>query len=104
MNELLVYQSEDGALSLNVAVKEQSIWLTQQQMAELFDTKRPAITKHLGNVFKSDELVENSVCSILELTASDGKNYKTKHYNLDAVISVGYRVNSKRATQFRLIY
>lgn len=68
----------------------------------LFGTKRPAITKHLNNIFKSGELKQNAVCSILEHTAADGKKYKTAFYNLDAVISVGYRVNSKRATQFRI--
>ena len=71
------------------------------EIAELFETKRQAITKHLKNIFQSGELNENSVCSILELTASDGKSYKTKTYNLDAIISVGYRVNSKNATLFR---
>lgn len=101
MDELQIYQSEDGALSIDVRVDNETIWLTQSQMAELFDTKRPAITKHLGNIFKSDELPESSVCSILELTAADGKVYRTKHYNLDAIVSVGYRVNSKKATSFR---
>ena len=71
-------------------------------MAELFGVQRPAITKHLGNIFKENELDENSVSSILEHTAEDGKNYKTKYFNLDAIISVGYRVNSTQATQFRI--
>ena len=75
--------------------------MTQDQIAVLFGTQRPAITKHLNNIFKSSELSENSVSSILEHTAQDGKVYKVKFYNLDAIISVGYRVNSKRATQFR---
>ena len=75
--------------------------MTQAQIAELFGTGRQAITKHLKNIFSSEELEENSVCSILELTASDGKVYKTKVYNLDAILSVGYRVNSKNATLFR---
>ena len=77
------------------------LWLTQQQIADLFGTKRPAITKHLGNIFKSGELNQNSVSSILEHTASDGKVYRTQFYNLDAIISVGYRVNSINATAFR---
>lgn len=78
------------------------MWLTQAQIAILFGTKRPAITKHLINIFKTCELEKNSVCSILEHTASDGKKYKTQFYNLDAIITVGYRVNSFRATQFRI--
>ena len=82
-------------------IEDETVWLTQAQIAELFETKRQAITKHLKNIFQSGELNENSVCSILELTASDGKSYKTKTYNLDAIISVGYRVNSKNATLFR---
>ena len=77
------------------------MWLTQQQIADLFGTKRPAITKHLNNIFNSGELDKDSVSSILEHTAADGKTYKTSFYNLDAIISVGYRVNSIRATQFR---
>lgn len=99
--ETLIYQSEDGALQLPVALEHETVWLSQAQMAELFGTQRPAITKHLRNIFKSAELSENAVCSILEHTAEDGKNYQTKFYNLDAIISVGYRVNSRHATLFR---
>jgi len=76
--------------------------LTQEQISLLFGTQRPAITKHLNNILKEGELKKKSVSSILEHTAKDGKKYKTKFYNLDAIISVGYRVNSKRATQFRV--
>lgn len=101
MDDLQVYQGDDGALTLNVAVNEDSIWLTQQQMADLFDTKRPAITKHLGNIYKSGELEKESTSSKMEHMAQHGQTYKTQLYNLDAIISVGYRVNSKRATQFR---
>jgi death-on-curing family protein len=78
------------------------VWLSQQQMADLFGTKRQAISKHLKNIFTARELIEDSVCSILEHTAQDGKTYKTKFYCLDAVISVGYRVNSQKATEFRI--
>ena len=78
-----------------------TVWLSQAQIADLFGTKRPAITKHLSNIFKNNELRKDSVCSILEHTAADGKRYKTQYYNLDAIISVGYRVNSVNATQFR---
>ena len=91
----------DESVRMEVRIEDETVWLTQAQIAELFETKRQAITKHLKNIFQSGELNENSVCSILELTASDGKSYKTKTYNLDAIISVGYRVNSKNATLFR---
>lgn len=98
--EIILYQP-DESVRMEVRIEDETVWLTQAQIAELFETKRQAITKHLKNIFQSDELNENSVCSILELTASDGKSYKTKTYNLDAIISVGYRVNSKNATLFR---
>ena len=99
-SEIVLHQPE-GAVSLEVRLENETVWLTQQQISELFGTGRQAITKHLKNIFASNELDENSVCSILELTAADGKNYKTKVYNLDAILSVGYRVNSKNATLFR---
>ena len=99
-NEIILYKP-DSTFSLDVRVENETVWLTQSQIAELFGTKRPAITKHLSNIFRTGELEENSVCSILEHTASDGKNYSTKFYNLDAILSVGYRVNSVNATKFR---
>ena len=99
--EFLIFTSASGEESIEVKVFDESVWLTQNMIAELFDVQRPAITKHLKNIFESGELDESSVSSILEHTASDGKNYKTKYYNLDAIISIGYRVNSKKATQFR---
>lgn len=98
--EIVLYQPET-TFKLEVRLENETVWLTQAQIAELFGTGRQAITKHLKNIFNSNELEENSVCSILELTAADGKNYKTKFYNLDAILSVGYRVNSKNATLFR---
>jgi len=98
--EIVLYQP-DNEIRLEVRLQNETVWLTQAQIADLFGTKRPAITKHLKNIFETKELVENSVCSILELTAADGKNYATKFYNLDAIISVGYRVNSRNATLFR---
>lgn len=98
--EIILYQPNE-AVKLEVRLEDETVWLTQAQIAELFGTGRQAITKHLKNIFSSLELDENSVCSILELTASDGKVYKTKVYNLDAILSVGYRVNSKNATLFR---
>ena len=98
--EIILYQP-DEAIKLEVRLENDTVWLTQAQIAELFGTGRQAITKHLKNIFSSAELDEDSVCSILELAASDGKVYKTKVYNLDAILSVGYRVNSKNATLFR---
>lgn len=99
--EFLIFTSQSGEDSIEVKVFDESVWLTQNMIAQLFDVQRPAVTKHLKNIFESEELEESSVSSILEHTAKDGKNYKTKYYNLDAIISVGYRVNSKKATQFR---
>ena len=87
---------------VEVRLEAETVWLTQVQIAKLFGTKRPAITKHLSNIFKSKELRKDSVCSILEHTAADGKIYKTNFYNLDTIISVGYRVNSVQATHFRI--
>ena len=100
--EIIIYQSPDGNTQLDVKLEKDTVWLTQTQIAELFGTKRPAITKHLGNIFKDGELEDFSVSSILEHTASDGKTYSTKFYSLDAILSVGYRVNSKNATRFRI--
>jgi death-on-curing family protein len=100
--EIVIFKTKDGQAKLEVNLREDTVWLTQKQIAELFGTQRPAITKHLNNIFTSKELDENSVSSILEHTAADGKIYKTAFYNLDIIISVGYRVNSQRATQFRI--
>jgi hypothetical protein len=87
---------------LEVRVENETVWLTQAQIADLFGTKRPAITKHLKNIYASQELDESSTCSILEHMGNDSKQvYETKYYNLDAILSVGYRVNSKNATLFR---
>ena len=89
-------------IKLEVRLENDTVWLTQQQIADLFGTKRPAITKHLANIYKSGELEENSTCSILEHMGNDGnQRYTTKNYNLDAILSVGYRVNSRNATLFR---
>jgi len=100
--KIIIYKAPDKEVGVKVVLDKETVWLTQKQIALLFDIQRPAITKHLNNIFKSGELNEKSVCSILEHTAADGKKYKTRFYNLDAIISVGYRVNSKRATQFRI--
>jgi len=101
-NQFLLYTAPDGAVKVDVFFKDETVWLTQKALAELFGVKRPAVTKHLGNIFSSGELTEDSVCSILEHTAGDGKTYSAKYYNLDAIIAVGYRVNSYQATQFRI--
>jgi len=101
-SKFLLYTSPQGDVRLDVFLKDETLWLTQKMMGELFGVEIPAVSKHLANIFESGELGENSVVSILETTASDGKVYKTKFYNLDAIIAVGYRVNSQRATQFRI--
>lgn len=100
-HQVRIFTSSDGRAQLEVALDQETVWLSQAQMAELFGTKRPAITKHLSNIYKSGELNEESTCSILEHMAEHGQRYRTKLYNLDAIISVGYRVSSIRATQFR---
>lgn len=100
--EIVIYKDKDGRVNLEAKLEKETVWLTQAQMALLFGTQRPAITKHLLNIFKSGELKLDSVCSKTEQTAADGKRYRTIFYNLDAIISVGYRVNSKQATQFRI--
>ncbi len=100
-NEIVLYQPNE-TMKLEVLLENETVWLTQQQIADLFGTKRPAITKHLSNIFKSGELEEESTCSILEHMAADGsRTYSTKYYNLDVILSVGYRVNSINATMFR---
>ncbi len=101
-DKFLFYTAEDGAVKVEVLYKEETVWLTQKALAELFGVQRPAITKHLKNIFETNELIESSVSSILEHTAVDGKAYGMKYYNLDAIIAVGYRVNSYQATQFRI--
>ena len=100
-NEIVLYQPNE-TMKLEVRLENETVWLTQQQIADLFGTKRPAITKHLSNIFKSGELEEESTCSILEHMAADGsRTYSTKYYNLDVILSVGNRVNSVNATMFR---
>ena len=99
--EIILYQP-DEAVKLEVRLEDETVWLTQEQIADLFGTKRPAITKHLNNIYKSGQLDIDSTCSILEHMGNDGKQrYTTKYYNLDAILSIGYRVNSKNATLFR---
>jgi len=100
--EIIIYQPDAKSVSLEVRIEDDTVWLTQNQMAQLFQTTRNNITLHISNIFKEKELEENSVGKESLLTASDGKKYKTKLYNLDVIISVGYRVKSIRGTQFRI--
>ena len=100
-NQIVVYQPNE-TVRLDVRLENETVWLTQEQIANLFGTKRPAITKHLANIYKSGELDREGTCSILEHMGNDGKqSYRTMFYNLDAILSVGYRVNSRNATLFR---
>ncbi|MBR3323852.1 virulence RhuM family protein [Candidatus Saccharibacteria bacterium] len=99
--DFMFYNSPDGKQKISAYFKDETVWLTQKGMAELFDVQKSAISKHLSNIFSDKELDEDSVVSILETTAKDHKIYKTKFYNLDAILSVGYRVNSKKAIGFR---
>jgi hypothetical protein len=100
--EIVLYQAPDGKAALDVRLEGETLWLNQKQLSDLFQTERSVITKHLRNIFRSGELERNSVCAKFAHTAEDGKVYQTTFYNLDAIISVGYRVNSKRGTQFRI--
>lgn len=100
-DQIVIYQSKNGKVHVDVKFQDETVWLTQQQIADLFGVQQPAISKHFKNIFESGELEKELVYSILEYTASDGKIYNTGFYNLDAIISVGYRVNSVAATQFR---
>jgi hypothetical protein len=99
--QLIIYQSKNGAIELKADSEKETVWLSQDQIAQLFGVQKAAISKHLKNIFDSEELAENSVVSILETTAQDGKKYQVRYFNLDAVLSIGYRVNSKQATHFR---
>ena len=99
--EFLIFQAEDRGQGIEVIYKDESVWCTQKAMATLFDCSTDNVGLHLKNIFASGELIKDSVTEKISATASDGKNYLTQFYNLDAIISVGYRVNSIRATQFR---
>jgi len=102
LTDFLLYTAPNGKIKVEVILNNETVWLTQKAISQLFGVQVPAISKHLKNIFESGELEENSVISILETTADDGKNYQVKYFNLDAIISVGYRVNSRQATQFRV--
>ncbi|MEA3437427.1 MAG: virulence RhuM family protein [Thermodesulfobacteriota bacterium] len=100
-NQITVYQTSDGKINIEVLYANENIWLPQKRIAELFDVDRSVVTKHLKNIFSNIELEEDSVCAKFAHTAEDGKEYQTKFYSLEAIIAVGYRVNSERGTQFR---
>ena len=101
-NDIVFFKKDNGDTNIELLINGETLWVTQKTMAEIFDVQRPAITKHLKNIFEDGELDKNQVCSKMEHTANDGKRYNTEFYNLDAIISVGYRVNSKKATEFRI--
>ena len=101
-SEIIIYQSDDQQTKVEVRLEDETVWLTQKLIAELFDVTIPTINEHLKNIFLTQELDENSVIRNFRITADDGKQYNTKHYNLDTIIALGYRVNSKKATQFRI--
>ena len=101
-NQIVFYTTPNGNVKLEVFIQDQTLWLTQKMMAELFGVDIRTINEHLQNIFKSEELNEKAVIRKFRITASDGKIYQTQFYNLDAIIAVGYRVNSRRATQFRI--
>lgn len=99
--ELVIYQAKNGAIAFRGDFSRDTIWATQKQIAEVFGVQRPAVTKHINNIFKDKELVQKAVCSKMEHTAEDGKKYQTNYYNLDIILAVGYRTNSARAIEFR---
>jgi hypothetical protein len=101
-SDILIYQTEDGQTKIDVTMEDETVWLAQAQMVELFQTSKQNVSLHINNIFKEGELNELSVVKEYLTTASDGKKYKTKFYNLDVIISVGYRVKSHRGTQFRM--
>ena len=101
-SQFLLYTAPDGVVKVDVFFRDETAWLTQKALAELFGAERSVVTKHLGNIFKEGELAEDSVCATFAHTAEDGKTYRTNYCNLDAIIAVGYRVSSYQATQFRI--
>jgi len=100
--EVLIYQTEDGRTRVEVRMEQETVWLTQKQMAELFQKDVRTVSEHIGNLFEEAELQPDSVIRNFRITATDGKQYDTQHYSLDVIISVGYRVKSLRGTQFRI--
>ena len=101
-SDLIIYKNKEGNIIVDAIFKDETLWLTQKSMAKVFGIDRTVITKHLKNIFNDGELNKNAVCAKFAHTAEDGKTYQTEFFNLDAIISVGYRINSKKATQFRI--
>ncbi len=101
-NNMIIYVSKDGNVKVDVSIQNEDVWMSQDVMANLYDTTKQNISYHLNNIFKEEELIKNSVVKDFLTTASDGKKYNILHYNLDAIIAVGYRINSKKATEFRI--
>jgi len=100
--EILIYQNQDGNIKIDVRLEQETVWLTQAQLCELFQKSKATISEHIKNIFDEGELLENSVVRNFRTTASDGKKYETNFYSLDVIISVGYRVKSQQGTQFRI--
>ncbi len=101
-SDIIIYQNEEGNIKIDVRLEEETVWLTQAQLCELFQKSKATVSEHIINIFEEGELHENSVVRKFRTTAADGKNYNTNHYNLDVIISVGYRVKSIQGTQFRI--
>jgi hypothetical protein len=102
MTEFLLYMTEDGRVRIQTRLEDETVWLSINQMTELFGVDKSGISRHLKNIFETGELTRDSVVAFFATTAADGKTYRVEHFNLDAIISVGYRVNSIRGTQFRI--
>ncbi|MFH1217312.1 MAG: RhuM family protein [Pseudomonadota bacterium] len=102
LGEIILYQSDDGKAALDVRLQDETVWLSQKQLSSLFETERSVITKHINNIFRTEELDVKAVCAKFAHTAADNKTYQTNYYNLDVIIAIGYRVNAKRGTQFRI--
>src|SRR3989338_1518123 len=100
-NRLAVYQAKSGAIVLKSDVLRETVWATQSQIANIFDAERSVITKHIANILRTKELDSHSVCAKFAHTADDGKTYQVRGYNMDIILSVGYRINSKKAVEFR---
>ena len=99
-NNIVIYQNEDGKVHLDVVYNEETMWLTQQQLCELYQTSKSNVSEHIKHIFEDEELIESSVVRKFRTTASDGKTYEVNHYNLDMILSLGYRVRSVTATRF----
>ncbi len=99
--EILIYKTEDGITEIDVRLEDETVWLTQQQLADLYQSSKSNVSEHIKHIFEDEELDEKSVVRNFRTTAADGKNYNVKYYNLDMILSIGYRIRSKIATKFR---